>query len=742
MRLVPFLLFFASGIAGLVYEVSWARQLGGLFGHAIDAEAVTLTACFAGMALGSWGAAPLATRSVRPLRGYAVAELLVAGWALAVPLLLELLTTPTAAAFLSPEGATARASMRAVVAFVLLLPGAVALGATLPFIAAHFRASRRLITSAYAVNIVGAFVGVLATTFVLLLHVGVVRSSFVAAAISVGCGLTALNLGRPPGAPTVAEPGRVPGIAWRWQVLAALSGFGTLALQVLYTRLFALTFHNSAYTFGAVLAVFLAALSLGSARVALKLRRVDPARSLGWTFALAAVLIPASIVLFAVTTRFGYFTGGASMVGYTMGALGLVALIAGPVVATLGGVLPLCWAAASDEPGDRPRVVGRLTGINTAAAAVGGAAAAFVLLPTVGLWSGFAAVSLLYLGASLALARGWAPRARRVLGGVTAVVLLSAALVRPSPPRAQGETVARWETPYGWIDVTLEESGALRMRQNLHYQYASSADLDRVRRQAHIPLLAHEAPERVAFLGLATGITAGAALDHPEVDEITIVELIPEVVEAAGYFAEFNGGVHVDPRVTIVNNDARSYLYSTGSTFDVIVADLFVPWESHTGYLYTVEHYAAVRSRLAPGGLFCQWIALWQAGPVEIELIADSLRAVFPHVDVWVGGIDEDRVALALIASERSLDLPSPGTDARLALLDADAAAPDRQIESAARMAPLRYGEWPLHPSRPLNTDERPRLEFLAPLTHRNRTTLTGDRLVSYERSVLSPLRR
>ncbi len=228
---------------------------------------------------------------------------------------------------------------------------------------------------------------------------------------------------------------------------------------------------------------------------------------------------------------------------------------------------------------------GRLTALNTVAAAVGGGAAGFVLLPTAGLWGSFALVSVLYLGAAIHLLRDASPGGRLLLAGIALGVLGSAPIARPSPPAAQGETLARWETAYGWIDVTREETGAVRMRQNLHYQYASMADLDRVRRQAHIPLLAHASPRRVAFLGLATGITAGAALEHPEVEEITVVELIPEVVEAAAWFAEFNGGVHVDPRATVVTNDARSHLVASASTYDVVVADLFVPWESRAGYL-------------------------------------------------------------------------------------------------------------------------------------------------------------
>ena len=72
-----------------------------------------------------------------------------------------------------------------------------------------------------------------------------------------------------------------------------------------------------------------------------------------------------------------------------------------------------------------------------------------------------------------------------------------------------------------------------------------------------MPLLLHHRPRKVLFLGLSTGITSGAALAHPEVEEIEVVELIPEVAEAARYFTSHNGDVLNDARVTVYLNDAR-----------------------------------------------------------------------------------------------------------------------------------------------------------------------------------------
>jgi len=52
-RALVFLLFFASGFAGLVYQVLWMRELGRLFGNGAQAVATTLAAFFLGVAAGS-----------------------------------------------------------------------------------------------------------------------------------------------------------------------------------------------------------------------------------------------------------------------------------------------------------------------------------------------------------------------------------------------------------------------------------------------------------------------------------------------------------------------------------------------------------------------------------------------------------------------------------------------------------------------------------------------------------------
>ena len=76
-------------------------------------------------------------------------------------------------------------------------------------------------------------------------------------------------------------------------------------------------------------------------------------------------------------------------------------------------------------------------------------------------------------------------------------------------------------------------------------------------------------------------------------------ELGADVVEAARtYFEPYVHGLFEDPRASVVAEDGRNYLLGTSERFDVIVADLFMPWKAGVGSLYSLEHYEVARDRL------------------------------------------------------------------------------------------------------------------------------------------------
>ncbi len=723
--------FACSGAAALVFEVSWSRQVGLVLGNTADSVAVVFAAYFAGLATGQMLGARLAPR-VGPLVGYGVCELLAAAWGFSLPTVL--------AAWDGPP--TARAAW----CFAVLLPATAPLGATFPLLAEHLTrrtpADGRRVALAYVANTTGGVVGVLAASTGGLVVVGVTAAGYVAAGVCAGCGTAALALARRDGVKGHDSAGPPAAGAGWWVALAALSGMATLGLEVLYTRMFALVLHNSTTSFGVVLATFLSGLALGAAVAGALGRRVRPARLVVAAGGLGAVAVPVSVFLFVRLTGLDYFEAGDTAAGYFAGVLGLAAVVVLPPVALLGVVLPAVFAAAGAG-----RAVGRLAAANTAAAAVGAVAAGYLWLPTLGLWWAFGVpATLLALPAVGVLT----VRGRVVAGGglgalvACAVVVAGASPHQPagSDPAWDEEVARRWETPYGWIDVVRARAdGSFRVRENLHYRHGSTgANATREYRQGRLPLLLHPAPREVAFLGLGTGLTAAPVVADGGVERAVVVELIPAVVEAARLLGDANRGVVDHPKVEVRVDDARHYLRRTDRRFDVIVADLFVPWESRAGYLYTVEHAAAVRRCLRPGGLFCQWVALYQVGPAEFELIADTLAAVFPTVTVWWGQFDARFGMVALVGSDAPLALDPDRLAARFDAAGEPPGGTDPELAGPASIPDLYAGDWPSHPGRRLNTDEHPWLEFTAPLSQRAACTLSGPRLRAYFDGVLGSL--
>ncbi len=797
-RRLIYLVFFLSGVAALIYEISWSRQLGLLFGHTVHAASVVLGSYFAGMAvgyaIGAWVCGRWSAR-FNPLVGYALAEAVVALWAFMIPVILRWSESPTFAALLSHDSNFWQISSRACFSFLLLMPATISLGITLPMMAAWLatdngtanqeNASR--ISNAYALNTAGALVGVTIATLWLIINCGVCGSSYLAAALSLVCAALSVSISRfekrrcgvnDPGdhsepssitmlhrtaSSAAAHPlaamepleamatGSRTALLWRLRLAAVVTGFTTLALQVLYTRMFSLVFHNSTYTFGIVVAVFLLSLALGAAFAARliangNLKKMQ--QRVGLTLAASAIYIVLSVRIFVTITDLDYFRFGNSFVSYMTGATGLVLLVVGPAVLLAGVALPLVWQIAGRMDQNAGRVVGQLTSANTVSAAIGAIVGSFVLLPLVGLWAAFVCVSLLQLSMGVVFLKERLCWRRIVTFGGMWTVLAVITLISPTESgnaRRGGErTIRRWNSPYGWIDLVRSgRDEVYKIRQNLHYRFGKTGSNAREYRQAHLPLLLHKNPQDVLFLGLGTGLTAGAAVPHQEVKNIVAVELIPEVVQAVAELGKYNFNIVSHEKSEVVCDDGRHYLLANDREFDVIVSDLFVPWESESGYLYTVEHYQVAARRLKEGGLFCQWLPLYQVGENEFEAIANSFATVFPSVTLWWGKLSGSRgPVIAMIGHSGPVELNPDQMNQRIARLR-QSIAPDPSIAHADLVVDHYVGDWILAPAkgtRLLNRDEYPVVELSTPVSNRDRKLISGAVFEDYYRRILSTL--
>jgi spermidine synthase len=359
---------------------------------------------------------------------------------------------------------------------------------------------------------------------------------------------------------------------------------------------------------------------------------------------------------------------------------------------------------------------------------IGALTAGFVIVPTIGVRGGLAAAAAAYVVLADLLA---APQSRLRPLAYAALFLIAVAHPLRAPLvhlRSAGEALrALIEGAHGIVTV-VAAGDDLQLRLDNYYVLGSSAAATNERRQGLLPLLLHPAPRRVAFIGLATGITASAA-PALGVQETTMVELVPEVAGAARtYFAPWNGQLLERPDVRLVLDDGRRYLAASRDRFDVIVSDLFIPWHASAGNLYAHEMYDTVARRLAPGGVFCQWLPLYQLTRAEFDTIVRTFLTVFPAASLWRGDFYPDRPIVGLVGqlTPRPIDL----AHLRERLLHLPTWSRDTLLASPQGLVMLYAGNLTavadLFATAPLNTDDRPIIEFLAPRL--TRMTATGDK--------------
>ena len=738
-------LFFASGSAALVYEVLWMKELSLLFGNSAQAAAVTLAAFFAGIAAGNayWGRR--ASGLSRPLRVYGVLELGIAFSALLYfgvfylygalyTTLFDLLeTAPIAFVF-----------TKFFLSFMLFFPAAFFMGGTLPIMTQFLVYERQSLgkraSMIYAINTFGAATGAMLAGFVLpqtfgyrTAYLGTMVVTVIVAAIAI-----AIDNRAPPHsvrdneADGTTPAANAPGAhkSHDLTLLAVLSGFGALALQVLWIRMFAQVLHNSVYTYAAILSVFLLALALGGviAREMAR-RRLSADQFLPILLSLTAVLVGASPLVFNAMTGGGQYVGGDANFAAYIGEIVLLAGIAiGIPVTALGTLLPYLFKLAEQGPLGPGETVGRLVSSNTVAAIFGSLAAGFVLLGWLGLWASIRLIALLYIAAAVWVVMTAPPKpAYSRLAPIMGLLLLATVLDTARLPIVRFDPVTKNETllkVWEGADATVavvRQDGYLRTKLNNWYALGSTGDMTTQRVQTHLPMLLHANPKRVFYLGLGTGITAGTALDYP-IDQVVVTEIAPSVVRASReFFGEYTNGLYTDTRVKMIADDGRNALRGIPEAYDLIISDLFVPWKSGTGTLYAVEHYQTALTRLNPGGMYAQWIPLYQLTSEEFAIIARSMTAVFPNVTLWRGNFSSDRAVVALMGHRD----PTPLGDAapiisvsRLALNDTTLPAGDR-VPLLAHYAGSLHPEDLLIASAPLNTDNLPVIEHLAPINHR-----------------------
>ncbi len=630
----------------------------------------------------------------------------------------------------------------------------------------------------YGANTLGAVLGAALSNFLLLevmgtrltlwlaclvnLLVGVVARSMARAqpderaaaieALHASRALRAPDATRAPLATSLADaPASSPAPRAVVMAAAALVGFAFLLMELVWYRMLAPILGGSSYTFGLVLAVALSGIGAGSALYA---TRRDGARSP--TIAAFALTCALEALFLALPFALGDRVALLAHAGRALASFGFGGLVVGWTVVTAIVVLPAAVVAGYQFPqliallGEGRASVGRDVGqaylANTLGAIVGSLAGGFGLLPALsapGCWrlavALLATFALVAVALELRKARG-APRLLPIAG--LAAVACAAMLARgPTALWRHGAIGAgRSSLPLGsalaarfkvendtnaallWEVEGVESSVALLDAVALQFvvngKTDGGTDAEDLPTEIFAGLLGaalHPAPKRALVVGLGTGATAGWLGVVPGMERVDAVELEPAIAHVAAECAPINQHVLEQANVRLSFGDAREVLLTTKERYDLVVSEPSNPYRAGIAGLFTRDFYLAAERRLAPSGIFLQWVQSYEVDGHDVAGALATLHSVFPVVSVWVTA-DTDFI---LVASREPIAIDEAALRARLAgppyreamirswgyeglegLLAHHAANP----ELVARLS-AAYGD-------DLNTDDRNPLEF------------------------------
>ncbi len=663
------ILFFLSGTCTLIYEVVWARLLVPVFGTSTFAVSTVLTGFMAGLALGSFYFGRVADKRGNPLRLYALLELGIGAVALFFPLILsgmdEIYT------FLHRHLGTSYygfALIRFLLCFLVLLVPTTLMGATLPVLCRFaVRSEERIgwsVGGLYAVNTFGAACGCFLAAFVLLERFGVSTTTYVAAAGNLLIAALSWWLSRRVTAPAPSATAATPQAEQQQRsrplaklvLLAfALSGFTALAYEVVWARLLAMILRSAtAQTLSTILIAFLFGLAAGGLAGARWIdRRKDLISAFGTIELLLGFFGLLSIAAFGIVPYFLPTIYFSSSWEEHLLKLFVVAFGVMLIPTFLMGVLfPLVGKLHVLGLANLGRRIGDVYSINTLGAIFGAFTAGFVLIPLLGTQKSIQALAgvNIALGIVLLLSNPAARLRKKLLALLLPAIPIAflslalpadflLALFQWSEP--QSRLLYCSEDAAGTVTVHEYKNGHRLLKVNGGGEVPTDfTSIQTFRLLGNLPMLLHPTPREALVIAFGGGITLSAVAQH-QPQRLECAEVVPGVIEAAGYFGRFNHQIHkrfASSDIELIPDDGRNHILRTEGHYDVIISDATHPGTADSWVLYTEDFYRLCKDRLREGGIIAQWLPLHGLSTEDYRMILRTFQAVFPHASLWLTG--------------------------------------------------------------------------------------------------------
>ena len=739
------LAFFLSGFAAVLYQVIWQRLLTFFSGADIYSITIIVAAFMAGLGLGNVAGGRMADRlgPRSSLRAFAIAEVSIGVFGLLSKFLFyDVLYARLPQLGENPLVAT-------LVLFVSLLVPTFLMGVSLPLLSRALTHdvgdAGRIIGSLYGWNTLGAATGAFATTWLLVPNIGLEGALLCGAAANFLCAISVFAISKTEDARAAAEPADPPAKESShlpfasWILIYALTGLIALGFEIAWFRLLGAVQKSTAFTFGTVLAVYLAGLGLGGAIGSRFVRRTTaPGRTflllqfaLTWYAAISLAVavnaigrgVPERLVTY-LSKYEPYHVYGAvlalknasfePLTGFLMLYFGIPAIIVGPPTFLMGFSFPFLQRACQSSLQSLGRRVGSLLSANITGSVIGTAITGWWLLPQFGTAS---TLRILVIAGALLAIPLW-----QITRGRSRVVLTAGALaITAAVSSAVPDSGTLWARLHGappYTVIAAEDGTGISVLKPSNSSRDTAVFVNGIGQSwipyggihtvlGALPALLHPDPKHIIIIGLGSGDTAFAAAGRAETSRVTCVEIIGAQLTTLRRQAEIQPypgltRVLTDPRIEHVTGDGRAYVLRSEPVFDIIEMDALRPTSAYAGNLYSREYFDLLRRRLKPGGFAVTW--------APTARIRDTFIAVFPHAmlfgDIMIGS--SDPIAFDPVEIRRRIGaVRDYYSEAGIDIMGL--------VAPYLAAGPRRFGPGDARRTTDLNTDLFPRDEFSLP---------------------------
>ncbi len=708
-RRILLITLFCTAFSSLMYELVWCRELSYVFGSTAFASSSVLAVFMAGLALGSLYAGKILESRKRPFRFIAQLQCFI-GISCILTLFVVKLVYGLQDYLFSFAGEQTTFGIRIVLflltSCVLIVPTFL-IGVAFPCIVQLYHTGHNLVgqsvSRCYWIDTLGASVGMLFAAFFVVPTFGFFYTSLGASVLNIVAGILVFCFCREDIA-TPKEPLAQPILTTQKSreplnikvvsFLFFLSGFAALVLEVIWIRHWGLIYGSGMNAFAIVVVTFLLGLSFGSLFYDIFLKKV---RNQILLFSLIELCLGVTAVI--ITALFPHLENTFLRLYYSIDNYHLFtismtllcfAILLVPTM-LMGMTLPTLCAINVSEL-HIGRGLGRLYAVNSLGALAGSFCAGFIIIPAVGIYHSSFVAGGIYVFVAFAFLYCFSKssrisyRATAVFVGMIVLTLVAFAGLNVPNHLYNGVfytgTTYEKQDYHRFFERSQRASRFLRFLKNGVYGQVSVAGPSNwllLRSNGridsgttpyltsyqsflgHVPMVLHKKPSNILNIGLGCGWTISAIARHPVVESIDCVEINPLIVEVnKNVFHSYNGDILNHPKVRIIINDGRNYVYHTKKMYDVIISEPTDLSSSGISALVTKEFYVAAQEILNEDGLLCQWFPRYEVAEKDYKTILNTIKHTFPYIyefDISKIASGDYYESFLIVASKKPVDI-------------------------------------------------------------------------------------